>query len=406
MLELEVSPRDRDLLASHGTQMGEAYDLYLRARGYLQDYDSPENIERAIADFQRALVLDPNYVLAYAGLGSAYWRKYESSKQAEWINTGRQNCEHAVALEAKTSAGHICLGTFDNGTGRYEKAAAQFQKALDAEPTNDEAYRGLARAEERLGRMTDAEKTYRRAIALRPHYWAGYNWLGHLYSDEARYPEAIAQFQQALTLSPENGRLYYSMGGVYILMGRYQEAISALKKSIELRPAFEAYSNLGQAYFGLRRFDDAITAFEQVNRLGALHHSAVGNLARAYYFAPGKRAQAREIYQRAIRMAEEQLKVNANDSDTHIMLADYNAMLGKRSQAFLHLQRALGLRPNDPEILFFAAVVHNQFGEREQALNWLQKSAARGYSRAQIEAAVELDNLRNEARFKSAIQPR
>ena len=81
-------------------------------------------------------------------------------------------------------------------------------------------------------------------------------------------------------------------------------------------------------------------------------------------------------------------------------------MLGKRSQAFLHLQRALGLRPNDPEILFFAAVVHNQFGERQQALNWLQKSAARGYSRAQVEAAVELDNLRNEARFKSAIRPR
>src|SRR5262249_4085385 len=81
MLDLEVQPAEREALAAHGTQVADAYDLYLQGRGYLQNFDKPENIEKAENVFERALQIDPNYALAYAGLGDAYWKKYQTSHQ-------------------------------------------------------------------------------------------------------------------------------------------------------------------------------------------------------------------------------------------------------------------------------------------------------------------------------------
>jgi len=109
------------------------------------------------------------------------------------------------------------------------------------------------------------------------------------------------------------------------------------------------------------------------------------------------------MYERAIRMAGETLRVNPKDGDTHILMANYYAMLSDRPQALKHLQDALNLNSDIPEYLAIAAVVHNQFGEKEEALGWLEKARARGYSPAEIRASPELDNLRDEPRFQQLI---
>ena len=54
-----------------------AYDFYVQGRGYLQDYVVPEKVEAAITLFRRALEKDPTYADATAGLGEAFWRKYQ-----------------------------------------------------------------------------------------------------------------------------------------------------------------------------------------------------------------------------------------------------------------------------------------------------------------------------------------
>ncbi len=81
-------------------------------------------------------------------------------------------------------------------------------------------------------------------------------------------------------------------------------------------------------------------------------------------------------------------------------------MLGDRRHALEHLQRALELRPNEPEYLLTAAIVHNQFGEEDEALEWLEAAVRRGYSASEIKVAPELDNLRGEARFQKLVGPR
>jgi tetratricopeptide (TPR) repeat protein len=109
------------------------------------------------------------------------------------------------------------------------------------------------------------------------------------------------------------------------------------------------------------------------------------------------------MYERAIRMAGEALRVNPKDGDACVSMANYYAMLGDRSQALKHLQEAINLNPAVPEYLAIAAVIHNQFAEKDQALTLLEKARELGYSPAEIRASPEFDNLRDEARFQQLL---
>jgi serine/threonine protein kinase/tetratricopeptide (TPR) repeat protein len=406
MLGLEVESKDRAILAAHGTQDPVAYDFYLRGRGYLQEPEKPENIENAIVAFNNALERDKKYALAYAGLGEAFWARYELTHDPDWVTKAAQACERAVSFNPDLASGNTCFGTVYNGTGKYEEAARQFQRAVLLDPTRDDAFRGLAFAYERLGRQVDAERTFQRAIQVRPQYWASYEWLGTFYSEHARYEEAARQFTQAIALAPDNPHSYRKLGGVYIYMGRYLKAIEVLQRAIALYPTSGAYSNLGIAYFNVHHFDDAVAAYEHACTPASKDYIACGNLARAYYWAPGRRSQATEYYRRAIALAEERLSINPRDGDPHILSSSYYAMLGDRRHALEHLQRALELRPNEPEYLLTAAIVHNQFGEEDEAMEWLEAAVRRGYSASEIKVAPELDNLRGEARFQKLVEPR
>jgi len=403
VLQLAGGPELKPAAQVRRPAVSEAYEPYVQGRGHLESSDQPEGVESAIAAFNRALAFDPGFAPAYAGLGVAYWKKYESTKDTQYVETARRACEQALLLDGTLAFAHICLGTLHNGTGQYEKAAAEFQLALQSEPTSDDAYVGLAWAQERVGKMKEAEQTYLRAVELRPGYWAGYSWLGTYYVREARYGEALQQFARAVALAPHNDRTHFSLGGAYIYLARYEDAVRALQRAIEIRPTFQAYSNLGFAYFRLRRWEEAIFALEQATRLNSERYVIWGNLARAYYWAPGKRAHARAACERAIQLGQEQLAVNPRDPDPHILLATYYAMLGQKPEALRHLRRALSLRPNDPEFFFWAAVVHNQFGDRAQALIWLEKAVVSGYSPADVRAAIELNNLHNDPKFQTIV---
>jgi serine/threonine protein kinase/tetratricopeptide (TPR) repeat protein len=403
MLGLQLQVNDRQALAAHGTQQPAAYDYYLRGLGYLQDYHKAENVSNAIELFRRALARDPNYVLAYAGLGEAYATRYDATYEPKWLDEAMEACERAVNLDHKSAQGLTCLGTVYAKRGKYDEAVQQFTRAVQTDSTNEGAYRGLGAAYERLGRLGEAEKTYRLAIQARPEYWAGYGWLGSFYAHQARYSEAAREFGNAIALAPDDPHGYRMLGGVYIFMGDYTKAIEVLRHAIELFPTPEAYSNLGIAYFNLRRFEESVNVLERACTANTKDYDSCGNLARAYYWSPSKRSQARETYERAIRMAEESLRVNPKDGDTYVSMANYYAMLSNRTQAVKNLEKALNLKSGIPEYLGIAAVVHNQFGEREEALAWLEKARARGYSSAEIQASPEFDNLRDEPRFQQLI---
>jgi serine/threonine protein kinase/tetratricopeptide (TPR) repeat protein len=404
MLELRVQERERQTIENHGTQVARAYDYYLQGRGYLQNYDRVENLDSAIQVFGRALASDPSYALAYAGLGDAYWKKYESSKESNWIEKSREACQQANRLDSRMSSAHGCLGTLDAGTGKYQEAAREFERALENEPTNDAAFHGLADAYQHLGKSQDAEKVYRRAIELRPHYWATYNWLGVFCYSQARFQDAAEMFNQVVALAPDSFLGYSNLGATYVEQARYNEAIAVLERSTAIRPSDYGYTNLGNAYFFLRRYEEADRAYEQAVKLTEKDSLLWWNLGDGYYWTPGKRSQSLAAYRQAIAIAGEELRVNPNDSAAYGVLAICHAMLKEKKPALDALQRGLQLSPEDPFLFFQAAIVHNQFEQPDEAIGWLKKAVAAGYSSSRIRDIPNFEPLRTKPQFQELLK--
>ena len=165
---------------------------------------------------------------------------------------------------------------------------------------------------------------------------------------------------------------------MYVAQGKYAEALDSLNKSIELRPNLEAFNNLGNAYFQLRRFSDAADAFQRgINlddddwllwgNLGDLSSSGVEGATR-------KRSQ---LMRKAIALGQKKLEVNPKDSNLLAFLADYNAMSRHRQKAVEEIEQALALAPTDGEVRLRAAIGHNQCGDTGRCLASLEGRGSR-----------------------------
>jgi tetratricopeptide (TPR) repeat protein len=399
-LQIELQPEEQKAQSEHGTNHPVAYDYYLQGRGYLEDYTKIENIENAIVEFNHALRYDPNYSLAFSGLGEAYWQEYEHTKQIDWVRLAKFACDRAIRLRPNQAAGHLCLGLVNAGTGEYQKSVKEYNVAAQLDPTNDSAYSGLASAYEQLGEPKEAEETYRKAIGMRPSYWAGYNRLGAFYLRSGRYAEASDMFSQVIALAPDSFVGYSNLGISYLLRGDYAEASPALEHSIEIRPTAEASSNLGTAYFQVRRYSDAARIYEKAVILDSHNYEVWGNLADAYYWAPEERTKAKAAYQRALDLAIKSAAINPRDPSLLGFIADYYAMLGKREPALTYINKALRIAPKSADLLSTAALVFNQCGDTEEALSSLERAVAAGYSKTSLRDTPNFDNLRDQPRVR------
>ena len=379
-----------------------AYADYLRGEGYLQR-GTPDGIENSILAFSQALAHDPKFAPALAGLGRADLRKFDNAHDPALLDASQQACSQAVKLDAADAAGPLCLAFVATRRGQYKETAAQLEKAVSLDPRNTQALSQLGLIYLRLGRTELAERSAVRATEIRPDFWATHASLGEFYNRIGRYQQAIEQEREAVRLAPDMGEPYYGLGTSLLYAGQYEEAVAALQHCVTLAPDHRAWSNLGTAYLALRKFDDAVNSFEQAYRIAPGQFVAAGNLARAYYWS-GRKSQAQAQYREAIRAAEAVWSVNSKDYDAALMLAAFHAMVGESSEARRWLARAQVLNPGDAEWWYWAAIVHNQSGDRARALSALEKAVALGYSRSDVRSAPELDNLHADPQFQALVR--
>jgi len=402
-LQISLRSEEKQAFGAHSTSQPEAYQYFVQGRGYLQDWRKPENLTSAEIVFKQALKIDPNFGQAEAGLGQTYWLKYQLGKQKQWIAAAQQACTKAVDLGNAGAEGHMCLGLLEDGTGQYEKAAEQFQQAVQLEPANDRAYTSLAGAYQHLNQPDKAEETYKRAISVRPQYWRGYSFLGAYYISQAEYDKAAMMFRRSTELDPDSYVAFYNLGAALLYEGKDVEAAQAFEKSIAIRPSQTAYNNIAVAQFRLRRFQDSIRNYKEALKLDDSDYQTWGNLGDSQYYG-GDTASAMESYRKAIALAEPQLKVNPRDAGILGDLASYYSMLGDRKQALSYLDRSLQLGRGDKELLFNAAVVYNQLRETGPALEWLGKALAAGYSPSVVATGAPFDNLHDNPRYQALMQ--
>ena len=383
-LDIELAREDRGRIQSHGTTQPQAYDAYLHGRGYLQDYDLPENLDNAIAAFQRSIQADPKFALAYAGLGQAYNYKYAAVHLPELVNSAKNACSHAVELEGGGADGEICLGMVFNSTGAYAEAAEHLEHAVQLDPARPESYRELGMAYERLQRPADAEVVFKKAVALRPQYWAVYKWLGRFYFAQGRSEESATQFKRVVELAPDSFSGYSNLGAVYVTQGKYTEAIDVLERSRAIRPNGKALSNLAAAYFYEHRYQEAADRYEQAATMQPNEYVIFGNAAEAYDQIPDKQEESRRNYSRALELSEKRLSVNAKDGVVLLNAAVYAAMLGQQSKAEEYRKAGLKLSAHDPDVRLHSAQVLARFHEDRRALAELGLALKAGLSPSEI----------------------
>lgn len=403
-LGVDVAASDRSSLTSRGTTVSAAYDNYLQGIGYLQDYHKAENLDLAIAAFNQALRYDSSYALAYAGLGKAYWHKFDDQHDASAISDASMACQRALAIDNDLPEAHRCIAWVDTSHGDYAQAAQQLELVLAKRPTDDEAVRALGFAYQRMKDFGKAEATFRRAIDLRPHYWAGYSWLGAFYWSRGQYDKSVQMFERVIAISPDNYRGYNNAGGIYVLQGNFAEAVKKLERGVQIRPTLGGSSNLGTAYFFLHRYPEAANAFEQAVHLNEKSHVAWGNLADAQYFAPGQRELSQETYSKAISLGQQQLAVNPKDASVLESLAVFEAMLGHGAEAESYLKQALALNPGGPDVWRQASIVYAMTGRKDETLKALQSTLAAGLASAYVTSAPYYDFLRDDPRYQQLIR--
>lgn len=379
----------------------DSYQYYVRARGYLQDYQNPQSLERAIALFKVATDSDPSFALAYAGLGEAYWWKYEDTKDPQWVQSATDACARASKLNPELSPLQSTLGLIYQGTGKQEEAVKSFQKALLLDPTNNTASGGLAKSYQALGQFDRAEAAYSQAINLRPDYWGGYYDLGMYYYRRGQLDQAAAQMQKVISLVPGNSRAYSDLGGIYYLLDRHDDARAMFQKSIQIQPNYRAYSNLGTMDFFDQKYADAAAESEQALKFNDRDPRVWRNLAWSYYWG-GHRDKAIPAFKRAAQLLEQQLALNPKNGATLIALADCDSMIGESARAASLLKSGLAIS-DDSESAFRGAEIYEKLGKRDLALEWTRTAIKRGYLISEIEKDPSLSDLRKDPRYTALI---
>ncbi len=398
MLDLQVPPEVKAELAAGGTSHPEAYRLYEEGNGYVL-HGNPEDIDRSIDLFNKALAVDPNYALAYAGLGKAYGLKYGETKDPQWAAKATQNAGRAVELNDKLIPARMSLAAVYRRTGQKDKALAEYKRVLEQDPTVTAAEDLEAQIYDIQGHFRQAEDLYKHVISRHPTYWGGYADLGSLYYETGRFNEAVQQFQTAVDLAPDKPMPYFNLGAGYIALGRYGDAIAVLKKGLSIKPSAEEWTNLGAAYMYLGKWEEAADAMKRATELSPHDDVMWRNLGDAYDQIPSRLADARVAYQRALDLATAQLKVNPKDHDLS-GIALYHAHLGQKADAETLIARALQLAPNDSNTLFTAALVYELTGQRDKALTAVAQAVKAGYSVEEIDKEPELRALHSDPRYK------
>lgn len=243
----------------------EAYNLVLQAR-YLHRQGTPEALAKSVELFEQAVLADPNYPAAWAGLALEYMIQADQGLLPldESYQLAREAANRALSLDAGNAAAHRGLGWIArNYDGDFATAARHFDYAVAMQPSNVDSISSAGFMALYLGRSEQAIALGEFVIARDPVSAIGNTELGLFYLYGERFDDAIASFRTALTLSPDYLGAHYQIGMAYLFKDEPQAALAAMQEEpnqvwqlIGLAMAYHAVDDTAAAESSLRLLID------------------------------------------------------------------------------------------------------------------------------------------------------
>ena len=353
--------------AKQQTGSVEAYTYYLKGREYYYRYHKEDN-ENSIKLFKKALDLDPNYALAYAGLGDAYGQRSQRfGFPSTWIDSSIASGQHAVTLD----------------------------------PTLAEGYKALALGYTQLGKENLAIENNKKAVEFNPSYYPAVANLGSSYETIGKPDEALPWAKKAISINPTNPVTMALLGGIYFDLGEDAKAHTYFDRALALQP------DLTNAHQGLASLEFLSGQIEQAKARSL-------NLISSVPDEPGPLLLAGNIYlfandlNKAKEYFEKELAMTSPESGSYNELAYIYAKLGraKDSRKMLELNISETLKwlargDEGPGSRMGLAVSYKLQGNNAEAYKWMRESVKAGWTDYRMVALDPLyETFRDDQEFK------
>ena len=219
-----------------GTKNVEAHESYLQGRFFLNRHSEKETDQARVA-FERAVQLDPQFALAWAGLAQTH----------VW------DCNYGTEGGQKGFNAHLTA------------ARESVQRALSLEPDLPDALFPQATIETNFDyNWKGAAETLRKALALAPQDPALLMWAGSLASTRGEMTQALDLFHRAVALDPVNAQARALLANHLSVLGQQEEARAEFAREIELNPlAPNSHAGIGLTYLLEEKLEEAAVAAQK-----------------------------------------------------------------------------------------------------------------------------------------------
>jgi TolB-like protein/cytochrome c-type biogenesis protein CcmH/NrfG len=235
-LRSTLNSAEMERVTDQGTQVPEAYSLYLKGR-YAFYNRTFVRLHTAISRFNQAVAKDPNYALAYSGIADAYSVLPDfGGNPGEDYPKSNAAARRALELDPTLAHPHAVLGSNEMGYDwDFAGGEAEFKKAIELDPNDATAHQWYA---ERLAVIGGREK------------------------------EALAEIDLAHQLDPDAPVIRRVQGSVLVMARRFDEAIALCKQLENDDPSnILAHDCLGYAYWGKRMYAQAVEEWKTYGQL-------------------------------------------------------------------------------------------------------------------------------------------
>ena len=216
-------------------------------------------LDGAIASYEKAVAIKPDYHEAWNNLGVAYWHKGDYDQAIE-------SYQKAVAIKSDLHEAWYNMGVAYDDKGEYDRAIECYQKAVEIKLDYHEAWNNMGLAYWHKGDYDRAIECYQKALAIKPDDHEAWNGMGVAYDDKEEYDRAIECYHKAVAINPDYYQVWSNLGNAYADKGEYDRAIECHQKAVVIEPDGAlnwfnfacAYSLQGEAALAVEKLSRAI----------------------------------------------------------------------------------------------------------------------------------------------------
>ena len=267
-----------------------------------------------------------NYLL----LGNSYLERKKYKKALESFNK-------VIELDSNNKEAYYNKGYLYIALKKYEKALESFNKVIELDPNNKESYNAKGCVKIYLKKYKEALENFNKVIELDPRYVDSYYNRGRLYfTNFKEYEEALPDFNKVIILKPDYKEAYNSRGILYTKLEKYKEALQDYNKGIELAPDCEVfYFNRGSLYIELKRYEKALKDYNKVIEINPNNKEAYYN--RGYlYIALEKYKEALENFNKAIEINKGYKRAYNSRGILYNILADNEITISEKLKYYIN----------------------------------------------------------------------